>query len=107
MKRTNVVVDEELLEEACRITGERTWSAVIDVALKEVIRRHKARQILALEGTGWWQGDLDEMRGKKAVTVAPPSISRIADRPGPDDVAEPTPVSTVKTPRKGSRKGRS
>lgn len=65
MKRTNVVVDEELLEEACRITGQRTWSGVIDHALKEIVKRENMRQFLALQGTDWWQGDLAEMRGKK------------------------------------------
>jgi Arc/MetJ family transcription regulator len=63
MKRTNVVVDEELLEEACRITGQRTWSGVIDHALKEIVRRDKIQKLFDLAGTNWWDGDLAEMRG--------------------------------------------
>jgi Arc/MetJ family transcription regulator len=63
MKRTNVMLDEELVEEACRITGQRTWSGVIDHALKEIVRRDKIQKLFDLAGTNWWQGDLAEMRG--------------------------------------------
>ncbi len=62
MKRTNLVLDEEQLEEAVRISGERTYSATVQRALKEFIQRAKARQILELAGTGLWEGDLTEMR---------------------------------------------
>ena len=64
MKRTNVMLDEELVEEACRITGQRTWSGVIDHALKEIVRRDKLQKLFDLAGTNWWHGDLDEKRGK-------------------------------------------
>jgi hypothetical protein len=43
MKRTNVIVDEELLERARLVTGEKTYSGVINFALGEIVRRH-ARQ---------------------------------------------------------------
>lgn len=44
MKRTNVIVDEELLEQARVATGERTYSATINVALEEVVRRRNFRR---------------------------------------------------------------
>jgi Arc/MetJ family transcription regulator len=62
MKRTNVVLDESLLEEAVRVSGERTYSAAINRALKELIDRAKARQILTLAGSGLWQGELSAVR---------------------------------------------
>ena len=40
MKRTNVIVDEELLEKARLATGERTYSATINKALNVVVRQH-------------------------------------------------------------------
>jgi len=43
MKRTNVVIDEELLEEAVRISRERTYSRTIERALTDLVRRAKAR----------------------------------------------------------------
>jgi hypothetical protein len=63
MKRTNVVLDEALLEEAVRVSGERTYSRTIERALHEMVRRAKARAIDQLAGSGLWQGQLAEMRG--------------------------------------------
>jgi Arc/MetJ family transcription regulator len=63
MKRTNLVLREDLLEEATRLSGEKTYSRAVERALEEYVRRIKARQILALQGSGLWQGDLGEMRG--------------------------------------------
>ena len=62
MKRTNLVLDEEVLEEATRLSGEKTYSATVMRALEDFIRRAKARQILELRGSGLWEGDLSEMR---------------------------------------------
>lgn len=62
MKRTNVVLDTELLEEATRLSGQKTWSATIQRALEDFVRRAKAGKILELRGTGLWEGDLAEMR---------------------------------------------
>jgi Arc/MetJ family transcription regulator len=63
MKRTNLVLDEQLLEEATRLSGEKTYSAAVQRALEDFVRRARARQILELRGSGAWQGDLSEMRG--------------------------------------------
>jgi hypothetical protein len=62
MKRTNVVLDERLLEEATRLSGEKTYSATISRALDDFVRRVKARRILELRGSGLWEGDVAEMR---------------------------------------------
>ena len=62
MKRTNLVLDEQLLEEATRLSGDKTYSATVQRALKELVRRAKARQILELRGLGLWEGDVGEMR---------------------------------------------
>ena len=62
MKRTNLVLDETLLAEAARLSGEATWSATVNRALEEFVRRARAQRILALRGTGLWEGDLSEMR---------------------------------------------
>jgi Arc/MetJ family transcription regulator len=65
MKRTNLVLDEELLEEATRLSGARTYSAAVTRALEDFVRRIRARRILELEGSGAWEGDLGEMRGDR------------------------------------------
>jgi len=62
MKRTNLVLREELMDEVLRVSGERTYSRAVTRAMEDFVRRAKARQILALEGSGLWQGHLAVMR---------------------------------------------
>ncbi len=62
MKRTNLVLPEDLLEEATRLSGEKTYSKAVTRALQEFVRRVKARQILDLAGSGLWEGDLSAVR---------------------------------------------
>jgi Arc/MetJ family transcription regulator len=63
MKRTNIVLDEDLLEEATRISGEKTYSATVNLALRELIRLRKIQGLPEFFGSGIWEGDLAEMRG--------------------------------------------
>jgi len=56
------VLDAQVLEEAMRISGEKTYSETVRRALEEYVKRARARQILSLRGTGIWEGDLGEMR---------------------------------------------
>ncbi len=62
MKRTNLVLREDLLDEALRVSGERTYSQAVERALEDYVRRMKAGLILQLEGSGAWEGKLAEMR---------------------------------------------
>ncbi len=62
MKRTNLVLNGEVLEEAVRLGGERSYSATVRQALEEFVARRKARRILELEHSGLWTGDLSAMR---------------------------------------------
>jgi Arc/MetJ family transcription regulator len=67
MKRTNLVLDADLLEQALRLSGERTYSGVVRRALEDFVRRLRAGRILDLAGTGLWEGDLAEMRADRPV----------------------------------------
>lgn len=69
MKRTNLVLNEALLEEATRLSGKRTYSATVDLALSELVRRARAGKILELAGKGLWRGDLARMRGDEETIV--------------------------------------
>ena len=63
MKRTNVVLDENLLEEAVRVSGERTYARTIERALEEMVRRARVNTAFQqLAGAGAWSGNLTEMR---------------------------------------------
>jgi len=62
MKRTTLMLDGDLLDEAIRLSGEKSYSAVVRRAVADLVRRIKARQILPLRGSGLWEGSLSEMR---------------------------------------------
>jgi len=62
MRRTNLVLDEHLLEEATRALGAKTYSAAVNTALAEVIRLKKIQELPRFFGTKLWEGDLAEMR---------------------------------------------
>jgi Arc/MetJ family transcription regulator len=62
MSRKRLVLDERLLEEAIRLGGEGSYSHVVQRALEDYVRRIRARRILALGGSGLWEGSLNEMR---------------------------------------------
>jgi len=78
MKRTNLVLDEQLLEEALRLSGERTYSAAVGRALREFVKRARAGRILELAHSGLWDGDLGEMREDS--TVHDPIKPKRADK---------------------------
>ena len=71
MKRTNLVLDEKKLDEAKIVSGSRTYSETVNVALEEYIRRHTFSQIDTFAGTGVWEGDLSALRDD-----TPNSVSR-------------------------------
>jgi len=62
MKRTTLMVDEELLDRAMKASGADTYSATVNKALELLIRQTRANRIVELFGTDCWEGDLDEMR---------------------------------------------
>jgi Arc/MetJ family transcription regulator len=66
MGRTNVVVDDELVDRVKKLYGLRTTREAIDFALRLAAGREDRRKMLELRGTGWG-GDLDEMRGAHVV----------------------------------------
>jgi len=62
MKRTNLVLDEQLLKSARQVLGEKTYSATVNRALAEAIRNHKIQNVSNFFGSGIWEGDLSVMR---------------------------------------------
>ncbi|MFZ1431576.1 MAG: type II toxin-antitoxin system VapB family antitoxin [Geminicoccaceae bacterium] len=60
--RTNIDLDDDLLEEARRLSGLRTKKAVVDKALATFIRCAREREALAMFGKLDWVGDLDASR---------------------------------------------
>ncbi len=62
MKRTNIVIDENLIKAGLKVTGLKTQRALVDFALRELLRRESQAKILELRGSVTWEGDLESMR---------------------------------------------
>jgi Arc/MetJ family transcription regulator len=67
--RTNVVIDDDLIAEAMSSTGLTTKKAVIEEALRTLIRLKAQQNIRQLRGQLHWEGNLDEMREDRLTYV--------------------------------------
>jgi Arc/MetJ family transcription regulator len=62
MSRTNIDIDDELIERAMQRYGFRTKRETVDFALRAVAGKpFTSEEFLALEGTGWG-GDLEAIK---------------------------------------------
>jgi Arc/MetJ family transcription regulator len=60
--RTNVVIDDELMADALESTGLKTKKAVIEEALRTLVRLRKQEGVRSLRGKLHWEGDLSVLR---------------------------------------------
>jgi len=65
VKRTNIVLNEKLIEKGKKATGLKTSRSVVDFALQELVRRSDQRQIRGLFGTVGWNEDLSHLRSMR------------------------------------------
>lgn len=57
--RTNIDLDEELLEEAFKLTGVRTKKELVSLALQELIRQRRRKSLTELAGRIQLREDFD------------------------------------------------
>jgi Arc/MetJ family transcription regulator len=60
--RTNIVIDDKLMNETLRLTGLKTKREAVELGLRTVVRLRKQEEIRRYRGKLNWQGDLDAMR---------------------------------------------
>jgi len=60
--RTNIVVDDNLMAEALKLSDIKTKKGVVDRALKLLVQVKRQEAIRELRGKLNWQGNLSEMR---------------------------------------------
>ena len=60
--RTNIVIDDQLMAEALRISGARTKRQAVEDGLRLLIQLKSQEQVRNLRGKVRWTGDLDTMR---------------------------------------------
>jgi Arc/MetJ family transcription regulator len=56
---TNLSLDPKLLDEALKVSGERTKKAAVTQALREFIARRHQKRLLELIGQLEWDSDFD------------------------------------------------
>ena len=67
MTRTNIEIDDVLVDRAIRIYRLRSKRETVDLALRKLVGEPMGREeALATEGTGW-AGDLAEIRSREEV----------------------------------------
>ncbi len=57
--RTNIVIDDELAEEAFALTGVRTKRELVHLALQELVRQRRKRDLAELAGKVRLRDDFD------------------------------------------------
>ena len=60
--RTNIVIDDELMNEAMTLSQIKTKKAVVETGLKLLVQIKKQEKIKSLRGKLKWDGDLNAMR---------------------------------------------
>jgi len=70
------MVDMALLNEATQALGQKTYSATVNAALADAIRRRKILELSSVFGTGLWQGNLSEMREDAPIIQSKPHRRR-------------------------------
>ena len=65
--RTNIVLDDKLIERAQKLTGIKTKREVVQEALRTLILLREQTEVRPFRGKLKWEGNLDEMRQTRAV----------------------------------------
>ena len=60
--RTNIVIDDRLMDEAMRKAGLKTKRAAVEAGLRLLIQVKSQARVRRLRGRIRWSGDLNEMR---------------------------------------------
>jgi Arc/MetJ family transcription regulator len=66
--RTNIVLDDKLVDEAMRVSGLTTKREVVDLALRELVARRRQRQVLRLAGRGLIDPAYDVRKTRRNMT---------------------------------------
>lgn len=60
--RTNIMIDDKLMESTLRVTGLKTKQEAVELGLRTLLRLRQQEEIKRFRGQLDWQGDLDTMR---------------------------------------------
>ena len=60
--RTNIVIEDDLMEEALKVSGLKTKREAVEEGLRLLVRTRRQKRIKKLRGKLKWEGSLDDMR---------------------------------------------
>ena len=60
--RTNIVIDDKLMNETLRLTGLKTKREAVELGLQTLLRLRQQDEIRGFRGKLDWQGNLEQMR---------------------------------------------
>ena len=60
--RTNIIIDDDLMNEALTLSQLKTKKNVVETGLKLLVQMKKQEQLKSLRGKLKWDGDFDAMR---------------------------------------------
>jgi Arc/MetJ family transcription regulator len=70
--RTNIVLEENLINRAMRLTGLRTKRAAVEAGLQLLIQTYTQAGVRPLRGQVNWEGDLEKSRLGRVAENQPP-----------------------------------
>ena len=75
--RTNIIIDDDLMAEAQRLTGIKTKKDTVEEALKLLVRMQRQSALRKFRGKLHWEGDLDDIRSNVEISPEPTSINNL------------------------------
>jgi Arc/MetJ family transcription regulator len=60
--RTNIVIDDQLMADAMRVTGLKTKRETVEAGLRALLRLEMQAEFRKFRGKIRWEGNLQEMR---------------------------------------------
>ena len=64
--RTNIVLDDELVAEAMKVTRARSKREVVDIALRDLLKKYHSRKFKELRGQALFDPDYDVRETRRA-----------------------------------------
>ena len=62
MARTNIELEDKLVKEGMKVFKCKTKKELVHLALQELLKKEKRKEILQLRGKVKWEGNLDIIR---------------------------------------------
>ncbi len=76
--RTNVIIDDDLMESALKLSGLKTKKDAIEAGLQLLVKLNRQAKVRDFRGKLRWVGNLDEMRTDNRNLLYSLSVSTIA-----------------------------